>query len=263
MDFKEFSQAILAAPELGAGSSDPAVPLLRQYLATYGYLPDVAAQSESTEFDSRLDEGLKTFQAYYALPLNGLLDAATKAKVTGPRCGFDDSQDLCLVVKNDIKYWFDLSQMPTGIDPTAVQGEVEYAMKQWQSVPVTGLKFFFTPATDEVSADLVLSWAPANSTLDALGAIADADVPSPPTCPTKSNSGRQVRYLLGPYGWKTGGGSLPLYFPILPVSLHELGHILGLGHSGSRNAVMYAYLLEVSHTLLQTADKKALQVLYR
>lgn len=46
------------------------------------------------------------------------------------------------------------------------------------------------------------------------------------------------------------------------VAVHEIGHILGLGHSNERSSIMYPYLLSNSNFRLDADDIQGIQALY-
>ncbi len=57
----------------------------------------------------------------------------------------------------------------------------------------------------------------------------------------KSSSGWRIRFCDNAWNWQDGPGD-DGNIDMQGVACHELGHSLGLGHSGSSNATMYAYM---------------------
>jgi len=89
---------------LSAGSTGSDVKMLQQYLQRFGYLhiPSLsesfnavreasnAPQADFEIFDEATVLALKNFQRFQGLPISGMLDDATIAQMSKPRCGFPD-----------------------------------------------------------------------------------------------------------------------------------------------------------------------------
>jgi murein L,D-transpeptidase YcbB/YkuD len=67
--------------KLAQGSSDPAVPFIRERLAKTG---EIKEAGKSTSFDSDLDQAVKRYQSSNGLPPNGIVDKATQTAMNIP-----------------------------------------------------------------------------------------------------------------------------------------------------------------------------------
>jgi hypothetical protein len=50
-------------------------------------------------------------------------------------------------------------------------------------------------------------------------------------------------------------------FPVFDVALHEIGHVLQLGHNANNNSIMYPFLVTLHHKL-SDLDKKMAQAIW-
>ena len=74
------------------GDTVASISMLKKYLQDIGYIkfdPNNANIS-SNIFDDLLESALKTYQSYYGLNVNGLLDDNTVSLLSQPRCGVPD-----------------------------------------------------------------------------------------------------------------------------------------------------------------------------
>ncbi|RZC64472.1 hypothetical protein C5167_008162 [Papaver somniferum] len=230
---------------------------LKLYLKKFGYAADVDNHTEyehSDKFDDILEEEIKTYQLNYHLKATGNLDAETVKQMTAPRCGFPDivnrktpmgsgnkkESSLHTVShftfipgnprwrrsKSHLTYRFS-STVPV-IDVNTLRAVCSSAFARWAEVT----HFTFSEAVHQ--ADIVIGFHRGDhgdgirNSFDGRGnTIAHAFPPE---------DGRF--HYDADDKWSTHPGSDA--FDLESVALHEIGHLLGLGHSTERNAVMFS-----------------------
>jgi len=141
------------------------------------------------------------------------------------------------------------AQLPAGVP----QSEIERAMAEWAKV----IQITWLPGTDSVGNRTVnILWATYDHgdgfPFDGPGGVAaHTFYPSPPNPEPLAGD----MHFDDSESWHVGAE-----VDVFSVSLHELGHALGLGHSDNPNDVMYPYLKIV--TGLADGDKTAILSLY-
>ncbi|KAG8382260.1 hypothetical protein BUALT_Bualt05G0058300 [Buddleja alternifolia] len=224
---------------------------LKMHLSNLGYMKNHNKNSNNKAhpnddfFDEDLELAIKKYQLYFHLKVNGALDTKTVENLLLPRCGVADIINL-----NESR----INNMPNNIvshytffpgepkwPPTKrsltysfpidtrkdIMHPISEATKEWANV--TDFKFKYIKNYDQ--ADIKISFqyrdhgdgAPFDGPL---GILAHAFAP---------NDGRL--HFDGDERWVDGvkAGELDLQ----TIGLHELGHILGLGHTSDPNAIMY------------------------
>ena len=81
---------------------------------------------------------------------------------------------------------------------------------------------------------------------------------------TPISNGWRIRFYGDAWNWQDGPGSVGSGIDIQGVACHELGHALGLGHSGTSNATMYAYIsgTGVGQRSIQNDDINGVKFIY-
>ncbi|EYU35921.1 hypothetical protein ABFS82_14G220100 [Erythranthe guttata] len=219
---------------------------LKTHLSNLGYMKNNnnEAKANNDLFDDDLELAIKKYQVFFHLNVNGILDAKTVEHLLLPRCGVADFVNLnASQFKNEIPtiashYTFFPGEpkWPPGKTnltysfPPGASNEVMQAIKDATQLWAGVTHFKFTYITDYDHADIKISFQvwdhKDGAAFDGRGGIlAHAFAPS---------DGRL--HFDGDEVWVDG--VVPGKFDLQMVGLHELGHVLGLGHTTDGGAIM-------------------------
>ncbi|XP_023729355.1 metalloendoproteinase 1 [Lactuca sativa] len=244
---------------------------LKLYLSHFGYLnyqknPNLA-DLEEDHFTEELEVALKSYQVYYHLNATGTLDEPTISQMAMPRCGFPDKvipqhthNSFHIVshyqflpgtpkwpsVKRQLTYGFG------PLFPTRFMPPVTRAFNRWATA--SGQYFTFTRATSYQGADLKISFQRVShgdgSPFNGSGAVLAHAFPPV--------DGRL--HFDADERW--GIGAVPNTFDMETLALHEIGHLLGLGHSQFQSAIMWGSFSAGVTKGLTSDDIQGLRALY-
>lgn len=264
---------------------------LKLYLEKFGYLSYAHAKNNphanDDDFDNLLELAVKTYQLNYHLNTTGTLDGETVSKMMMPRCGVADIINGTSSMRSGKKkhhqhdpdhdhhnhgssvhavshYSFFKGRLrwPTSkhhltygflpSTPTEAMGPVSHAFRTWAS----NTHFRFSRSRNYKRADIKISFEYSDhgdgSPFDGEGGVlAHAYAPT---------NGRFHYDADEP--WSVG--ALEGYYDLETVALHEIGHLLGLGHSSVEGAIMYPYISSGATKLtLHDDDIQGIKVLYK
>ncbi|KAJ7943581.1 putative Metalloendoproteinase 1 [Quillaja saponaria] len=269
-----------------AGEKVDGLSKLKKYFDHFGYIPN-SPLNFTDDFDDALESAIKTYQKNFNLNVTGELDEKTLQQIVRPRCGVADIINGTSTMnsgkentsssgnttkfhtvahytyfpgtprwpanKQDLTYAF----LPENGLSDAVKTVFGHAFERWSEVTL----LTFTETTSYYSADIKIGFFTGDhgdgEPFDGvLGTLAHAF--SPP-------SGRF--HLDGAEDWVVSGdastSSLPSAVDLESVAVHEIGHLLGLGHSSVEDAIMYPTISSRSRKVeLVNDDIQGIQKLY-
>ncbi|XP_043704101.1 metalloendoproteinase 5-MMP-like [Telopea speciosissima] len=256
---------------------------LKQYLHQFGYIPSSSSSSSNftDNFDETLESALKLYQKNFNLNATGKLDNTTVQMIARPRCGdadiingttsmnsgkpahttlhtvshysFFQNSPKWPDSKRNLTYAF----LPANQLEANAKAVFSRAFQRWSTVtPLT-----FTEIDSYEGADIKIGFFVGNhgdgEAFDGtLGTLAHA---FSPTTGLFHLDGDEEWVVDGDVTKSTSSNAIDLE----SVSVHEIGHVLGLGHSSVQEAIMYPSISAgIRKTGLANDDIQGIQVLY-
>ncbi|ESW25674.1 hypothetical protein PHAVU_003G055800 [Phaseolus vulgaris] len=260
---------------------------LKSYFERFGYFPHAPPSNFSDEFDDALESAIKTYQKNFNLNVTGVLDDATLQQIVLPRCGVADiingTTTMNAGKQNETASFskprfhtvahFALfpgnPRWPEGTEEltyafnpgndlsNTVKGVFASAFARWAEV--TSLTFRETASY--FNADIRIGFFSGDhgdgEPFDgSLGTLAHAFSPT---------NGRF--HLDADEDWVVSGdvtqSALSSAVDLESVAVHEIGHLLGLGHSSVEEAVMFPTISSRrKKVVLAQDDIEGIQFLY-
>ncbi|CAN0924092.1 Metalloendoproteinase 5-MMP [Linum grandiflorum] len=260
-----------------AGEIIPGLSKLKHYFRHFGYLPDPAVNFTDS-FDDSLESAVRTYQRNFNLNVTGQLDQRTIRQIVLPRCGDADVVNGSTTMRppsnggsttkrysffpgrprwpgnrRNLSYAF----LPDNKLSKEVKEVFAAAFKRWSEAAAGTVTFKETE--DYIGADVRVGFLRGphgdGDPFDGVfGTLAHAF--SPP-------NGRL--HLDGDEDWVVSGfgDGLPTAVDLETVAVHEIGHLLGLGHSSDPEAIMYPTITSMTRKVeLAQDDIDGLRQLY-
>ncbi|XP_022843021.1 metalloendoproteinase 2-MMP-like [Olea europaea var. sylvestris] len=227
------------------GDSCEGLHQVKKYLYQFGYLNTLDAKNKDL-FDDTLESAIKTYQLNHNLDITGFLDSRTVSKMMMPRCGVSDiingtntmyrgtnplnaSQFTLFPSRRKWPETLLTYRFLSGF-PQSFMEPIRYAFEIWSNKT----SFFFFKLRDDLDeeySDLQIAFVNGEHG-DGYPFDGPGGVLSHAFQPT---DGRM--HFDASEDWIVG--SLPRTIDIVSVALHEIGHLLGLGHTNIPDAIMY------------------------
>lgn len=216
-----------------AGAVHEAVRTAQRLLSRFGYLAD----ADAGRLDAATMDALRRFQTAMRLPPSGVLDAPTADALTRPRCGLPDPAGMGATFTASgcryppgavLKYAF-LNDAPE-LPPDQVRAAIRRALATWKRH--VALDFVEVAPTEPCHLRFAWYAGPHGDTNPfAKEGETLAHAFFPPPCHGPSSG---ACHFDASQPWSLTG-----HFDVETVALHEIGHMLGLDHTGAPDAVMF------------------------
>jgi hypothetical protein len=237
------------------------------YLARYGYLPGGFAEQN-------IEPALELFREFLLPPKERAIGLESEEfrdiflrTIGRGRCGFQDFDNGRVIVAEPLdvlrareaqllRYKIDGSHLPDGLDLTSVREAIGSAFSEgWGSIKIQGSPVFTFREVFTGDAHIKFSWVAMDGPGGQIGRGNRAG--------TGSGEGL-VQFDIDDQ-WDVAGGLQD--FDVETVSMHEIGHALGLGHlnipAGERTPVMYPIFLTADGSRgLGPSDREAFLDIY-
>lgn len=213
----------------------------KAFLLKYNYLSDAR-----TNTDQNVQQAIRSFQEFFKLEVTGELNEQTITLMNKPRCGNPDEPSEPRRYKryktagrwykwrkNDLKYFL---QPGNDLDEATERRLLKAAFDMWARY--TNFKFTAVDSPDR--ADIKISWGKNKH-----GGTSVED-----TCRSSFDGwGGTLAHAYHPEDGRLhfddsetfGDGNSLLQYDYLEVAAHEIGHILGMSHSQTKESLMYPY----------------------
>lgn len=259
------------------GDTVNGIQQLKKYLEKFGYLNYSENQTHANDdnFDGLLESAVKTYQTNHGIRPTGDMDSQTVSEMMSPRCGVPDiingtnwmmrrhnhhSHASLLRTVSHYSFFPGSPRWPPSkttltyaflpLTPNWATTPVASAFSQWDSAT----HFNFIWIQDYTVSDMTISFQRLDhgdgSPFDGPGGtIAHAFAPT---------NGRF--HYDGDETWSVG--ATPNAFDLETVALHEIGHLLGLGHSSVQSAIMFPSISSGTTKGLHQDDIQGIRALY-
>jgi hypothetical protein len=252
---------IRQAPDLEPGEEHPSVVEVQNYLKRFGYLDAAFAEGRTAE-RGRLDEvtvrALIEYQHFFGAGSGyGNLDAPTRESMAEPRCGIPDVEPGGMLPGLEDRHvigcpegWhrrfftYAFGNMTRDVPTVMAEALVARGFGAWARVQFPDgsgsvLSFYRVEASE--SPDFMVEWKDASDADSSMvgDVIAHSDFPH--GClyvpELKLGKAKPLHFDDSEHTWCMG--ARPDRIDIQTTTIHEMGHLLGLRHSGAPESIMW------------------------
>ncbi|XP_073127545.1 metalloendoproteinase 3-MMP-like [Henckelia pumila] len=258
------------------GNKSKEIHLLKKYLKNFGYLDLDQTHADDDTFDDALEFAVKTYQSNFHIKPTGILDVSTVSKMVGSRCGVPDIVEGANSMRADRKkhssshvihavahYSFfpnsprwpptktHLTYNILANTPRIAVNPVRRAFDKWASAT----HFTFSQVqSNQLRADLVIGFFRGDH-----GDGHRFDGPGGTLAHAFAPTNGRFHYDADE---RWADGSVTGAIDLETVAIHEIGHLLGLGHSSVQGAIMYPSIRAGETKNLHEDDIQGIRALY-
>ncbi|RZC92122.1 hypothetical protein C5167_028011 [Papaver somniferum] len=263
---------------------------LKQYFHHFGYIQDIPISNFTDNFDYSFEKALKTYQKNFNLNQTGILDNQTLQQIQRPRCGVADiingasSMNSGKTTSDSHVHGDGSTKFHSVAHYTFFPGQprwrprnrrLTYAFAPGKNLP-DNVKLTFANAFKRWAEVTPLSFVETESYSTANIRIAFANGDHGDGEPFDGTLGTLAHAFSPPNGrfhldsaedWIVDGdastSNIRSAVDLESVAVHEIGHLLGLGHSSVEESIMYPTIASrKKKVVLRDDDIEGIQVLY-
>ncbi|XP_071483706.1 matrilysin-like [Diadema antillarum] len=227
-----------------------------KFLSDFGFLPiPMAAHMNPDEINTNLTEAIVKFQEFFHLPQSGSLDNRTVSLMRSSRCGLPDIVSYSLAwsrwYDHNLTYRIVEYHDSMSIDHRDIRQTIREAMQMWMEVTPLILCEEDDPDVDvDINIRHVRGEHGDGIAFDGPGGtLGHAFLPTWGEVHFDSDENWSMR---------TDEGGINY----LNVAVHEIGHVLGLLHSGEEDAIMFPFYTYRPVVRLANDDINGIQLMY-
>ncbi|KZV31245.1 hypothetical protein F511_13039 [Dorcoceras hygrometricum] len=224
-----------------------------------GYLHPNKLGNE-TNFDNHLEDAIKQYQEFYSLNVTGVVDINMITSLRMPRCGVPDFSNPQTHFKSLYKFMsgtprWTKRRLAYQMDETVRESHklaIVQAMQAWEAE--THFEFHHLPENGHTEPDIKISFKRGYHGCNVSFSETSFEIAHsfpPPDARVHFNAHKN---------WATDGTWYAL--DVFTTALHELGHTLGLDHSGNIEAIMFPGVTEGQRKYLNRDDIDGVIALY-